>query len=175
MWQLIDDLFSFSKLSHTNEVMEEVDLNTVVQQILNYLEILIKEMEAEIVFQQLPTIKGTHFQLGQVFQNLISNSLKFSHTDRKPRISIECERVEKEGKYYKITYQDNGIGFKHEQASRIFEVFHRLPNKDQYEGTGVGLAIVKKIIDQHHGTIGANGIENIGATFEICLTGDNVK
>ena len=102
-----------------------------------------------------------------LFQKLPLRQNLYPH--RKPHITVDCQHAAKDGKYFKIYYKDNGIGFKPEQSSRVFEVFHRLHNKDQYEGTGVGLAIVKKIVDQHHGTINASGFENHGATFEICF------
>lgn len=168
MKQLIDDLLSFSRLTEVNEHYETVDLNMILNQISDDLQIPIREKEASIHCQHLPSITGVPFQLGQVFQNLLSNSLKFAHNDRKPEIRINTEQKMVDGKaFHKIIYQDNGIGFKQEHAARIFDVFHRLHTRDQFEGTGVGLAIVKKIIDLHRGIITARGSENEGATFEI--------
>jgi len=104
--------------------------------------------------------------LGQLFQNLISNSLKFAHSERTPVITIQ---VVKAGNVTRIIYSDNGIGFKNEYAAKIFEVFQRLHTKDQYEGTGIGLAIVKKIVSLHKGEIRAYGKEGEGARFEMEL------
>ncbi len=170
MARLIDDLLSFSRLSHGGVQLEAVDLNHLLHQIIEDLEIPIREKGASIHVDTLPTIEGIPLQLGQVFQNLISNSLKFSLTERAPEIHIRAERSHVEGKKgYWISYRDNGIGFKQEQAERIFDIFHRLHTRDKYEGTGVGLAIVKKIIELHKGTIKATGYENAGALFEIFL------
>lgn len=170
MASLIDDLLSFSRLSHVVTGFEEVDLGSLVQRIIEDLEIPIKEKEAEIHSHDLPVIRGISVQLGQVFQNLISNSLKFSHPERKLRIDITCERfISGDRTMYRILYSDNGIGFKAEQAEKIFEIFYRLHSKDKYEGTGVGLAIVKKIISLHKGEIRAEGVDGEGAVFEIVL------
>ncbi|RYZ18618.1 MAG: hybrid sensor histidine kinase/response regulator, partial [Chitinophagaceae bacterium] len=130
-------------------------------------ELAVKEKGATIHIGKLPHVEGIALQLGQVFQNLIANSLKFSHADRTPEIRLEAEPAGP-GKWL-LHYSDNGIGFKNEQAEKIFEVFQRLHTRDKYEGTGVGLAIVKRIIDSHHGQITAHGEEGKGARFEIVL------
>jgi light-regulated signal transduction histidine kinase (bacteriophytochrome) len=105
-----------------------------------------------------------------VFQNLIANSLKFAHPERHPFIEIHCEHLTQENRdFCRIHYRDNGIGFKQDYAEKIFEIFQRLHTKDKYEGTGVGLAIVKKIVSLHNGTICATGKEGEGAVFEITL------
>jgi PAS domain S-box-containing protein len=170
MARLIDDLLSFSRLSNSGVEFENVDLNKVLKQVVSDLEIPVREKHGEIQFEHLPVIKGIPIQLGQLFQNLISNSLKFSHPDRKPLIRIKTQHDILEGrKAIKIIYEDNGIGFKQNQAEKIFEIFYRLHNKEQYEGTGVGLAIVKKIVDFHNGVIHASGKENQGACFEILI------
>ena len=169
MAQLIDDLLSFSRLSSPAE-FENVELDKLVNQVTSDLEIPIKEKGAEITKENLPTIKGIPVQLGQLFQNLVSNSLKFAHPDRNVKIHISADETKLENKRaVKITYTDNGIGFRPEQGEKIFEIFYRLHHKDQYEGTGVGLAIVKKIVALHSGVIHANGKENKGASFEIIL------
>jgi PAS domain S-box-containing protein len=168
MAQLIDDLLAFSRLSNSQTVFEEVDLTKVVQQVVEDLEIPIKEKNAQIEFGKLPTIKGIPLQLGQVFQNLISNSLKFAHPQRPAHIQIDSEEIRLHNQEaLKIIYRDNGIGFRPDQSEKIFDVFYRLHDKEKFEGTGVGLAIVKKIIDLHQGTIEAEGKENAGACFEI--------
>jgi PAS domain S-box-containing protein len=167
---LIDDLLAFSRLSNSKVELENVDLNEVVNQVLHDLELPIHEKNATVALHHLPTIKGIPLQLGQVFQNLVSNSLKFSHPQKQLKIDIAVTDATLEGKpAKKIIYRDNGIGFSQDQAEKIFEIFYRLHSKDQYEGTGVGLAIVKKIIDFHKGTILARGKENEGACFEIVL------
>ncbi len=167
---LIEDLLTFSRLSQGDTSFQAVNLNSILNQILIDLEIAIKEKNAIITIGALPTINGVELQLGQVFQNLISNSLKFSRPNVAPVININCTETDYEGvKYNQITYSDNGIGFKEEYAQKIFELFQRLHTKDKYEGTGIGLAIVKKIIDLHRGIITANGNEGEGAMFNILL------
>ncbi len=117
-------------------------------------------------YSGLSEVTGVPLLLGQLFQNLISNSLKFAHSERTPVITINTV---KEGNVSRIIYSDNGIGFKNEYAEKIFEVFQRLHTKDQYEGTGIGLAIVKKIISLHKGEIRAYGEEGKGCRFEMEL------
>jgi len=163
---LIDDLLSYSRLSQARPEFEEVDLTALMHQILDDLQIAIKEKDAQIHFDRLPVVQGVPLQLGQVLQNLISNSLKFSYPDRPPVITIHSEKTEGT---YRIIYTDNGIGFNNEAAKKIFNVFERLHAKNTYEGTGIGLAIVKKIVELHGGTVTAHGKEGQGATFIISL------
>ncbi|WP_205573375.1 PAS domain S-box protein [Flavisolibacter nicotianae] len=167
---LIDDLLSFSRLSNSKVEFENADLNKIVNQVITDLELPIKENHAVMTIGDLPIIKGIPLQLGQLFQNLISNSLKFAQPERQLHITIGTSTAELDGKLaIKLIYCDNGIGFKQNQAEKIFEIFYRLHSKDQYEGTGIGLAIVKKIVDFHKGEIRATGKEGEGACFEIVL------
>jgi PAS domain S-box-containing protein len=167
---LIDDLLQFSRLSQSSIEFAPVNLNQLLQDIVHDLEIPVAEKGATIRIGGLPVIDGVAIQLGQVFQNLIANSLKFAHLERPPVIEIHCERLTKNNQEFcKIVYSDNGIGFKQEYAEKIFEIFQRLHTKDKYEGTGVGLAIVKKIVSLHNGTIKAEGKEGEGARFEMLL------
>lgn len=170
MSKLIDDLLSFSRLSQTNIEFAPVNLNQLLRDIVDDLEIPISEKAATLRFGDLPVIDGISIQLGQVFQNLIANSLKFAHPERPPFIEITASVVtEGNASVCNIIYQDNGIGFKQDYSEKIFEIFQRLHSKDKYEGTGVGLSIVKKIISLHNGTIRAEGVEGKGARFEIRL------
>ena len=114
----------------------------------------------------------------QVFQNLISNSLKFAKPDTPPSVIIECHRIDgkafdskldKKGQFCRISISDNGIGFEEKFRENIFALFHRLHSKDRYEGTGIGLAIVKKIVEKHHGLISAASTSGVGATFTMIL------
>jgi PAS domain S-box-containing protein len=169
MTTLIDDLLVFSRLSQSELQLEGVDLTALLTQIVSDLEITIHEKKATITFSGLPTVQGIALQLGQVFQNLISNSLKFSRDDASPAITITSSRITKNGRqFHRINYTDNGIGFDNAHAEKIFEIFQRLHSKDKFEGTGVGLAIVKKIVAMHHGEIRGHS-DGRGATFEILL------
>jgi signal transduction histidine kinase len=130
---------------------------------------------------KLFTIKGHPRQLQQVFQNLISNALKYSKADVAPVITITCSKVrgdeaglqltaeELEKEYYQVTVADNGIGFDQEDASRIFNVFTRLHGTTEYKGTGVGLSIVRRVIESHNGYVWAESTPGEGATFKILL------
>ena len=170
MSRLIDDLLSFSRLSQTAIEFAPVNLEQLLHDIVHDLEISVAEKQATIEIGELPVIDGIAIQLGQVFQNLIANSLKFTHPDRKPLIQLWSKIEQGETEVFcRLYYRDNGIGFKQEYAEKIFEIFQRLHSKEKYEGTGVGLAIVKKIISLHNGTIRAEGREGEGASFEIYL------
>ena len=170
MSSLIDDLLTFSRISQTNIEFHPVDLNELLHGIVHDLEIPIQEKQATIDIGQLCVIDGFKLQLGQVFQNLISNSLKFSQPGKAPVITIRSSIIRTgEGERCFIQYQDNGIGFRQEYAEKIFEIFQRLHTRDKFEGTGVGLAIVKKIITQHNGEIKAFGKDGEGVRFEISL------
>lgn len=170
MTKLIEDLLVFSKLSQQKEHFQMVDLSALLREIVSDLEIAMHEKNASVRFEDLPMVKGISIQLGQVFQNLISNSLKFSDPKRSPEISIKSEVIERnQMQFHRIVYTDNGIGFNNEYAEKIFDIFQRLHSKDAYEGTGVGLAIVKKIVALHGGEVRAHSFEGKGSTFEILL------
>jgi two-component system CheB/CheR fusion protein len=141
---------------------------------------LIEEKKAKIEVANLPTLEAIPFQMNQLFHNLISNSLKFSKEGVSPVIKIDSRKIsEKEierypslnptNQYVEITFQDNGIGFEQKYAEQIFTIFQRLHNKEIYSGTGIGLALCKKIIENHQGEIFANSKENEGAVFHIIL------
>ncbi|MBL7920644.1 MAG: response regulator [Bacteroidia bacterium] len=177
MSRLIDNLLNYSLLS-AEAVFESTDLNAVLQEILSDLEIRIAEEKANVNFSVLPTIDAIPSQIRQVFQNLISNCLKFTKTDVKPVITITSDFVNEKdinapavtnGNYCRINFKDNGIGFDEKFIDRIFVIFQRLHTKETYEGTGIGLAITKKIIDKHNGIIRAKGVVNEGAVFTIIL------
>lgn len=170
MANLIDDLLDFSRLSQVEQKFQKVDLHKLLDRIVDDFEIEISSKGAVIQYAELPTICGVEFQLGQLFQNLVSNSLKFIHVERTPVVKVSAKIIS-DGKkdVARITYSDNGIGFSPAFNEKIFDVFERLHTKDQYQGTGVGLAIVKKIVSIHKGTIKAMGTENEGVVFEIHL------
>jgi hypothetical protein len=181
MRTLIDDLLAYARTSRHAESFEEVDLGIVLDEVIKDMEATIVEKEAQIHIADLPRVSGSKAQLRQLFQNLISNSLKYSNPDTPPQISVSCEKVKGQkypsptsadtpgGNYYKIEVKDNGIGFRQEDAERIFNVFQRLHGRSEYSGTGVGLAIVRKVVDNHHGAIYANGEVDKGATFTVLL------
>ncbi|WP_221258647.1 sensor histidine kinase [Flavobacterium okayamense] len=176
---LIDDLLQYSRTSRSKNDFEKVNLNDVIENIVIELSEPIKDKKATIEIKKLPKIKGVVFQLNQLFTNLISNSLKYSKEDISPIIEINSKKVSSKTdtkipendsrKFYRITFTDNGIGFEQEHAEKIFNLFQRLHGKTDYPGTGVGLAICKKIVDNHKGYIFAESTPGEGATFLLYL------
>lgn len=177
MTKLVNDLLSFTRLSGES-LFEIKDLNVIVQEVISDLELSIAEKKAKIEVADLPEMEIVAAQMRQVFQNLISNALKFSVPGVPPHIKITAERVseltfidahDKHGRYCRVTITDNGIGFEEEYADKIFTIFQRLHNSEKYEGTGIGLAITKKIIEKHHGIITAKSKEGKGASFSFVV------
>lgn len=177
MRDLIDDLLNYSKLSVQLQ-FSIIDLNEILLNTLADLEISIEEKKAVVEVGKLPQIEAVSGQMRQLFQNLVSNALKFSKNNEQPSIRIWGEPVKEksleaetsgDGEYARIFVQDNGIGFDEVYLHKIFTIFQRLHVRSDYEGTGIGLAIVKKIIEKHDGIIGAKSKEGLGATFIIVL------
>jgi signal transduction histidine kinase len=149
-----------------------------VCELLDDFELIIAEKGAQITCTNLPCLDVNRGQMRQVFHNLLSNALKFSKADIPPEIHIEAKNIAtksfeateaKKGPYCLISIRDNGIGFDEKYVSNIFSLFERLNSKDLFEGTGIGLAIAKKVIDKHHGLITAHSRVGEGATFDIIL------
>jgi signal transduction histidine kinase/DNA-binding response OmpR family regulator len=170
MNRLINDLLEYSRLS-IDSLFERTNIQELIEEILIDLELSIKEKNALITIGEIPEIDVISGQMRQVFQNLISNALKFSKKDLQPEIRISADILEASGteRVCRIEVSDNGIGFDELYLEKIFTIFQRLNPKEDYEGTGIGLAIVKKIIDKHSGTITARSVEGMGATFIITL------
>jgi len=179
MQSLIRNLLNYSRIDSTHDDFEVVDLNSVMKKVSEENAERIKAEDAEIVWDNLPMVHGVGFQLEQLFGNLVSNSLKYRNPKVAPKIRVASEMVGndqiaeeflKPSKYcFKITFSDNGIGFDDTNAKKIFEVFQRLHSKNQYSGTGIGLAICKKIVENHHGYIQASGEKGKGCVFTIYL------
>ena len=172
------DILSYSRLSTNLNNSTLTSLNEVVEEVLDDYEILILEKGARIIVDELPDIEVNRGQIKQVFQNLISNSIKFSKPGENPVIRISggihaqangaAEDHSAPATCF-ITVMDNGIGFDELYKEKIFSLFERLNTKDKYEGSGIGLAITKKIIDKHNGSISVSSKEGEGATFELTL------
>lgn len=180
MSELVRSLLNYSRLAKdkTSQMIGEVDLNTIVKEVCEDFELLIEERKAIIHNNFLPVVRGDRIQLGQLFSNLISNAIKFCKTN--PVITISVERLYLEEipeppksltgeMYYHIRFQDNGIGFEEKYSQRIFSLFQRLHGKLEYAGTGIGLALCKKIVENHKGHIFAESQPGQGATFHIYL------
>lgn len=177
MAKLINDLMDYSRLSSV-VLPEKIELSNIVQEVLSDLEYVIDEKKATIKLDDFPTLIGVPSQLRQVFQNLIGNALKFSKSDKAPIIEITSEiiatkdfesQVVSDGNYCRITVRDNGIGFDERYLDKIFVIFQSLNDRAAYEGTGIGLAIAKKIIEKHNGLITAKSELEKGSSFIIIL------
>ncbi|GAB3892564.1 hypothetical protein GCM10028803_05520 [Larkinella knui] len=188
---LIQDLLTYSRLSTQKPAPVAVPLNTLIKDVLSDLELMIRDKNATIDVGKLPTINGSVSQLRQLFQNLLINALKFSLPNVTPHVRISCRELplgelpagltfpvlpvalkplQKTIRFYEISVQDNGIGFKPEYRDQIFKAFQRLHSQNSpYSGTGLGLAIVKKVVENHFGAIAAESQPGHGATFRIYL------
>jgi PAS domain S-box-containing protein len=179
MSRLIRDVLDYSRLSAIDTPFEEVNLNLLMKEVLIEFDVLIEQKKAIIHCENLPVIKGSPLQLSQLFRNLISNSLKFCITD--PAITITTNRYNAaqipgyinsskiEEHFIGIIFKDNGIGFSPQYAEQIFSIFQRLNTHQAFSGTGIGLALCKKIVENHHGFISAVSEIGAGATFTIFL------
>jgi light-regulated signal transduction histidine kinase (bacteriophytochrome) len=170
MASMIDGVLGYSILNSNEQSTTLVDLNEIFANIESDLELVLQERNAIIRRDRLPMVEGAPVLLYQLFYNIVGNSLKFSKRDNRPLITITSRVVEEVGKQIAFfTITDNGIGFDPQQAGRIFEAFTRLNSKDKYEGTGLGLALCKKIVERHDGSISATGVSGVGAVFVIKL------
>lgn len=180
MQRLINDLLKFSRHAMATEDFKKVDLNEIVAEVLVDLETELHDKEAQVRFENLPVIQAIPSQMRQVFQNLVGNAIKFSKPGEAPLVQIYSEAIENmkgtnnQGvtsvqRFHRIYIKDNGIGFDSKYAEDIFVVFKRLHSYHEFEGSGIGLSICKKIVDKHRGTIVANSRLNEGSTFIITL------
>lgn len=181
MRNLIDDLLAYSNTTLGVTGFGEVSLTAIVQEVLDDMEATMIEKGAEVVLQELPVVKGDGRQLRQLFQNLVSNAIKYHKTGTAPRVYITAKQVKgadtegylpeerREELFHLLEVKDNGIGFDPDDAERIFRLFQRLHGKAEYEGTGVGLAIAQKVAENHRGFVWAESEPGIGATFKVLL------
>ncbi|HEY9364668.1 MAG TPA: PAS domain S-box protein, partial [Chitinophagaceae bacterium] len=177
---MIEDLLNFSKITRTNDFFEQVDLNKVWKEVSADFDQQVKEKNMQLHVSVLPTVAGKPGQLIQLFNNLLSNSLKFSMPDKMPVINISSRKLSAEDlklhkeldpslNYVEILFKDNGIGFSSEEAKVVFQLFQRLHGQYKYKGSGIGLALCQKIAENHHGKIFARGFPENGAEFYIIL------
>lgn len=171
MFSMIEGVLAYSEFTSAEQKIEKIQLNLIIDNIESDLELLIQQKNATIIRGNLPQIEGADVLIHQLFYNLINNALKFSKNDVPTIIEINSAvEISEEGEnLVKIIVSDNGIGIDPNFSSKIFDVFSRLNAKDDYEGTGLGLALCKKIVERHHGTITATGIKDEKAVFSILL------
>lgn len=180
MQRLIDDLLSYSNVGGTSQTFETVDLNFLLTEVQSQFQDTLDQLSAHISIGKLPTVKGIGFQLRQLFVNLIGNAIKFRDTQRPLCIEITASRIRVpemsnvygSERFDRIEFCDNGIGFPPQQSEKIFDMFERLHNRDQYSGTGIGLAICRRIMDNNKGFIRAKGTPGKGATFMLFFRAD---
>ncbi len=184
MQDLINDILRFSKISSEKESFQEVDLNDVLKEVISEMEGPIREKNAEISLEELPVLPVNAVLMGPLFSNLINNSLKYSKKQDVPQIRIRHEMTpsglvaggkDTDTRYCRIIIEDNGIGFDQKYAEQIFDMFRRLHPSAEYEGTGIGLALCKKIVEKHKGFISARGKPGEGAVFIVSLPLSAVK
>jgi signal transduction histidine kinase len=180
MQALIKDILAFSKVSSDKTGFANTDLNLIVQDVLIEMESTVQQEKAEVKIDQLPSLKVNAGLMAPLFSNLIANAIKYRKKDIDPVINIYAQQESirdagnplskpAKGKYCRIYVEDNGIGFDQKYADQIFDMFIRLHGNNEYEGTGIGLALCKQIVEHHHGFISALSKENAGSTFIISL------
>ena len=172
MQTLILDLLRYSQVHTEAKPPRQINLRNIVDEVIEILEKRISETRGTIIIDSLPALHAQDFQMRELFQNLIGNALKYHREGVYPVIKIKSCQMENQ--HWKITVEDNGIGFDEKHKNKIFSPFHRLHGRSAYEGTGMGLAICKKIVDRHRGTITAQSTPEKGSTFIIILPGNVV-
>ena len=161
MSSMIDDLLRVSEVSGEGHTFQRVDVGTAVQEAIDNLQMLIRESEGKVFVDDLPTVSGDAGQLVQLFQNLIANAIKFRGDDP-PRVHVSADRDDDD---WVFSVRDNGIGLNPEYAGRIFKMFQRVHKRGKYEGSGIGLAIVKRIVNRHRGRVWVESEIGKGADF----------
>lgn len=170
MFSMIEGVLNYSSLQASENLTDQIDLNEIINNIETDIEVMIQQKKGVIEKEKLPFIQGSTVLVYQLFYNLITNSFKFSKKDLKTVVSISSSIVKKNGvQFVKIAVKDNGIGFQPKYIPQLFNAFSRLHSKDKFEGTGLGLALCKKIVERHGGSIIAEGKENEGAVFTVLL------
>ena len=167
MMNMVSGVLAYSQLAATDQPWEPVPLDAVIANVEADLEIVVQQKHAHIEVAELPVVNGAPVLVHQLFYNLVNNALKFSRPGIPPQVRVSAQGAA--GGMVEIAVQDNGIGFEPEYAERIFKTFARLHSKDSYEGTGLGLALCKRIVERHGGTIRAESRPEQGAVFILTL------
>jgi PAS domain S-box-containing protein len=168
MQRLILDLLSYSRLTQKSgaKELEDIDLNETLRTIAISLGIVVEESKTELIIPDMPKIKGSYTHISQLFQNLISNAIKYKQKEKAPIVELSWSE---NSSHWLFKIADNGIGINKKYFDRIFVIFQRLHNKQEYSGTGIGLALCKKIVDQHGGEISLSSEENEGSCFHFSI------
>jgi PAS domain S-box-containing protein len=163
---LVDDLVKYAFSAIATELVE-VDLNKIVEEVIEDLELVVREKNAKITNVPLPVVMSSKVQMRQLFSNLLSNAIKYSRKDVHPEISIQYEKANHGHSFFKISISDNGIGINENHLNKIFTIFQRLHMREEYSGNGIGLAICRKIMENHKGRIEVESKENQGSVFNL--------
>jgi signal transduction histidine kinase len=179
MQNLINDLLTFSRVATKTQPFQPVSLKTITEEVVSDLEVRIEQTGGRVEIGDLPTLHADPLQMRQLLQNLIGNALKFHRADTPPIVKVFAETVAENAdelravsggeQICRLVIEDNGIGFDEKYLDRIFTVFQRLHGRMEYEGSGIGLAVCRKIVERHGGQITAKSREGAGATFFIDL------
>uniref|UniRef100_A0A7D5KB63 histidine kinase n=1 Tax=Natrinema halophilum TaxID=1699371 RepID=A0A7D5KB63_9EURY len=165
MREMIDGLLEYARVETRGDPLEPVELNEVLDDVRTDLQLQIEESDARIEVGSLPQVSGDEGQLCQVFQNLVANAIEYSG-DEPPRVAVSAER---NGSMWRISVHDEGIGIDSDETDRVFEVFQRLHSHDEFEGTGIGLALCRRIVERHGGGIWVDSKPGEGSTFSFTL------
>ncbi|WP_254531695.1 sensor histidine kinase [Natrinema gelatinilyticum] len=165
MRDMIDGLLEYSRVDTAGDPLEPTDLNAVLEDVLADLQVRVDEQDARISVDELPRVEGDADQLRQLFQNLLANAIKYSGDDR-PRVHVSAER---DGTSWLVSVDDDGVGIDPEDQDRIFDVFQRLHSREERSGTGIGLALCKRIVKRHDGRIWVDSEPDEGSTFTVAL------
>ena len=181
MRKLIDDLLSYSRVATRGQAFQTVNLQQVAREVLDDLDERVRQSDGHVEIGELPTLSADPLQMRQLLQNLVANALKFHRPNTPPRVCVSARPEQANGdnssasNRWVISVCDNGVGFEPVYAERIFDLFQRLHGRDEYEGTGMGLAICKKIAERHGGSIAAHGMPGQGARFDVTLPADHAR
>jgi light-regulated signal transduction histidine kinase (bacteriophytochrome) len=162
MRELINSLLQYSRVQSTAGDFVEIDLNDILREVTDSLEVVATESEAEITRTELPVMVGDSLQISHVFQNLIQNAIKYQREGVPPRINVSWSESVLE---WQFAVSDNGIGIETEYFNRIFDIFQRLHTQDEYSGTGIGLALVRRIVERHDGRVWVESTPGVGTKF----------
>jgi light-regulated signal transduction histidine kinase (bacteriophytochrome) len=171
MRTLINDLLSFSRVATRAQPFKRIDVGQIAKEVVGDLDGRLQQVDGRVELGELPQIEADPLQLRQLLQNLIANGLKFRREGVNPVVRVDARRIDVDGQAPRVelAVADNGIGFEEQYLDRIFEVFQRLHGRNEFEGTGIGLAICRKIVERHHGTITARSKPGEGSTFIVTL------
>lgn len=173
MQAMINDPLAYSRVASAGPVFTTVDLNRIAEDVISLLELRIRDTGGQVQVEKLPGLEADALQMQQLFQNLIGNSLKFHWPETPPMVRFSGEVLSKNGdpayRQIKLVFEDNGIGFDEKYTDRIFKPFQRLHSREAYEGSGIGLALCRRIVERHHGQIDVASTPNVGSRFMITL------